>query len=102
MSSIFPRQAMAGTARVFTAFLLCAVFSLQPAASQTSTPPAAAPKVPADKSTGMPKANPSDTRVADGSDTLEKLNGALESLAARVSPAVVQILVTGYGPLREE
>jgi serine protease Do len=33
---------------------------------------------------------------------LVQLNGALESLAARVSPAVVQILVMGYGPLREE
>jgi serine protease Do len=33
---------------------------------------------------------------------LLQLNGALESLGARVSPAVVQILVTGYGPLREE
>lgn len=33
---------------------------------------------------------------------LVQLNGALESLAAKVSPAVVQILVTGYGPLREE
>jgi serine protease Do len=33
---------------------------------------------------------------------LLQLNGALESLAAKVSPAVVQILVTGYGPLREE
>ena len=30
-----------------------------------------------------------------------QLNGALEMLAAKVSPAVVQILVTGYGPLRE-
>ena len=33
---------------------------------------------------------------------LIQLNGSLESLAAKVSPAVVQILVTGYGPLREE
>ena len=33
---------------------------------------------------------------------LVQLNGALESLAAKVSPAVVQILVTGYGPLREQ
>src|SRR5208283_3437687 len=32
---------------------------------------------------------------------LAQLNNDLESLAARVSPAVVQILVTGYGPLRE-
>jgi serine protease Do len=34
--------------------------------------------------------------------TLAQFNEALESLAAKVSPAVVQILVTGYGPLREE
>ncbi len=34
--------------------------------------------------------------------TLAQFNDALESLAAKVSPAVVQILVTGYGPLREE
>jgi len=33
---------------------------------------------------------------------LAQLNAALEGLAAKVSPAVVQILVTGYGPLREE
>src|ERR1700676_3311953 len=35
-------------------------------------------------------------------NVLVQLNGALETLAAKVSPAVVQILVTGYGPLREE
>ncbi len=35
-------------------------------------------------------------------DVLVQLNGALEKLAAKVSPAVVQILVTGYGPLKEE
>jgi serine protease Do len=34
--------------------------------------------------------------------TLMQLNNALEGLAAKVSPAVVQILVTGYGPLHEE
>jgi serine protease Do len=34
--------------------------------------------------------------------TLAQFNDALESLAARVSPAVVQILVTGYGPLHED
>lgn len=33
---------------------------------------------------------------------LADFNDALESLAAKVSPAVVQILVTGYVPLREE
>jgi hypothetical protein len=33
---------------------------------------------------------------------LVQLNNALEALASKVSPAVVQILVTGYGPLHEE
>jgi serine protease Do len=32
---------------------------------------------------------------------LRQMNGALEELAARVSPAVVQIQTTGYGPLSE-
>jgi serine protease Do len=61
-----------------------------------------------------PPANPgptSLTRPAEGKpkasadqsfQTLVQLNDALEGLAARVSPAVVQILVTGYGPLHEE
>jgi len=35
-------------------------------------------------------------------DVLVQLNTALESLAAKVSPAVVQILVTGYGAARGE
>ena len=43
-----------------------------------------------------------ETKPSESPNVLVQLNGALESLAARVSPAVVQILVTGYGPLREE
>ncbi len=39
---------------------------------------------------------------AEGHSVLAELNGDLERLAAKVSPAVVQILVTGYGPLREQ
>jgi len=34
--------------------------------------------------------------------SLVQLNSALEGLAAKVSPAVVQILVTSYGPVHEE
>ena len=67
--------------------------------SAASTP---AQKGQTDKSADKPKASASEARAAESNDTLEKLNSALESLAARVSPAVVQILVTGYGPLREE
>jgi serine protease Do len=39
---------------------------------------------------------------AASAETLAQFNDALESLAAKVSPAVVQILVTGYGPLHDE
>jgi serine protease Do len=36
------------------------------------------------------------------SQALVQLNGALEQLAAKVSQGVVQVLVTGYGPVDEE
>ena len=44
----------------------------------------------------------SEAKPNEPPSTLVVLNDALETLAARVSPAVVQILVTGYGPLREQ
>jgi serine protease Do len=63
--------------------------------AQTSQPTAQSP--------GQKKAAPTEAaKTAEPQEVLLQLNGALESLAARVSPAVVQILVTGYGPLREE
>jgi len=34
-------------------------------------------------------------------DALQQLNGSLTALAARVSPSVVQVLVTSYGPVDE-
>ncbi len=48
-----------------------------------------------------PKVNPEDPASAS-LRTLTQFNDALENLAAKVSPAVVQILVTGFGPLHEE
>src|ERR1700692_693423 len=59
----------------------------------------AAPPEPAQKSVNSKTVEP---KPNDPPGVLVQLNGALESLAAKVSPAVVQILVTGYGPLREE
>ena len=47
------------------------------------------------------KPTQSDART-ESTAVLVQLNSALETLAARVSPAVVQILVTGYGTAREE
>jgi len=70
---------------------------LQAALAQTIQKPAA-------EATVQKKANAGVTEVkpAEPPGVLVQLNGALEGLAAKVSPAVVQILVTGYGPLREE
>jgi len=48
------------------------------------------------------KTQPKPDESAPAAAALMQLNNALEGLAAKVSPAVVQILVTGYGPLHEE
>jgi serine protease Do len=40
--------------------------------------------------------------AASSKDTLRRTSDALEALTRRVSPAVVKILVTGYGPVSEE
>jgi len=42
-----------------------------------------------------------DSHSSDSLDILRQMNSALEELAARVSPAVVQIQTSGYGPLSE-
>src|ERR1700683_1310875 len=47
-------------------------------------------------------ARSADEKSSPTPDVLVQLNSALEGLAAKVSPAVVQILVTGYGQLHEE
>src|SRR2546430_12220452 len=47
-------------------------------------------------------AEPGSSAVVLGGGVLRQVSGALSQLAARVSPAVVQILVTGYGPIPGE
>ena len=41
------------------------------------------------------------SRPAEPPAVLQQLNSAIEQLTARISPAVVQVLVTGYGALEE-
>src|SRR5579863_5182348 len=48
------------------------------------------------------KPDTGETKTFEPPGVLVQFNNALESLAARVSPAVVQILVTGFGSLHEE
>src|SRR5262249_17259631 len=59
--------------------------------TQSVTPKAASGPAPA-----------TDTKSAESPGVLVQLNSALQDLAAKVSPAVVQILVTGFGPARAE
>ncbi|HXP44755.1 MAG TPA: trypsin-like peptidase domain-containing protein, partial [Candidatus Acidoferrales bacterium] len=77
--------------------------------SQQSLTQAQAPKpgsTPAAKvteeKTAQEKPQPKPDESAPATAALMQLNNALEGLAAKVSPAVVQILVTGYGPLHQE
>ncbi len=77
-------------------FVLVLLFSAVACAQTSRTPAAPAP------SAKTPASTAAQAKPSEPPNVLIQLNGALESLAARVSPAVVQILVTGYGPLREE
>jgi serine protease Do len=57
---------------------------------------------PSQKVEGSNPSSRTEGKSAPALSTLSQLNADLEALAARVSPAVVQILVTGFGPLKEE
>src|ERR1700732_2474449 len=83
-------------------FLLSLGLCIAASAQQTSTTPP--PKRAQKKSTpaAAGQAKEPETRPSEPPPVLRDLNSALQNLAAKVSPAVVQILVTGYGPLREE
>jgi serine protease Do len=69
------------------------------AQTPSQKPAAQAPPQKAESAKTVAKA---ETRNSEPPNALVQLNAALEALAAKASPAVVQILVTGYGPLREE
>jgi serine protease Do len=79
------------------AFVLASTICLEaqePAAQKPANPtPAASAR------SGRSKATSEDSA---SSQTLAQFNDALENLAAKVSSAVVQIQVTGYGPLHQE
>ena len=65
-------------------------------AAQTN--PATSAK-PSDSAMDQPKTAPA--HPAEAPEVLRQLNSALQGLVAKVSPAVVQVLVTAYGPLAE-
>jgi serine protease Do len=79
----------------------CSLWLAVPSFGQQSTlqVPAAADSTKA--TSDIDKAKLSGTRPAEPPPVLQQLNSAIEQLTARISPAVVQVLVTGYGPLEE-
>ncbi|MFZ0285361.1 MAG: trypsin-like peptidase domain-containing protein, partial [Terriglobales bacterium] len=80
---------------VFAAFLLSLLLAASLAAQQSQAQPAAA-KQEASIDTKISKTT---IAAAETPQVLQQLNSALEALVAKVSPAVVQIQVTGFGAL---
>jgi serine protease Do len=76
---------------VFATLLLFAMQALAQAGAQSSPP----------DHQGAVIHSTEEQRLAQSRATLVQLNDALENLATKVSPAVVQILVTGYGSVGE-
>jgi len=71
----------------------------QPAPKPAPTAPQGSVRQKANPATEVGKAVGS--RPAEAPQVLQQLNSALQDLVAKVSPAVVQILVTGYGAVEE-
>jgi serine protease Do len=90
----WPRRSFYSAIAFFLASVSCLMAQQSPA--QKLPNPTPATKVIDGKS------KPNVESPAASAETLAQFNDALESLAAKVSPAVVQILVTGYGPLHDE
>jgi serine protease Do len=90
----------------FSVSLLCAALCLfctcvlMPAFAQQTTSQQPPPASKADKP-DIGKAKLMGTGPAEPPPVLQQLNSAIEILTARMSPAVVQILVTGYGAVEE-
>ena len=81
---------------------LCCIWFAVPSAGQQATPPSAASAAaPQPANTAVAKAKQLGTGPVEPPPVLQQLNSAIETLTARISPAVVQILVTGFGSVEE-
>ena len=97
MPSQFPHRATTQRIRLFFIAIVLLSFTSQLVSQQPRA------QKPATQSSGA-NAPGEDAGASAGTSlhTLVEFNDALESLAAKVSPAVVQILVTGFAPVHEE
>jgi len=99
----FPACGSKGQGRVslfFLAAFFCSLWFAAPSLGQQMAAPPATAGSEASKA-DMDKAKAIGTRPAEAPAVLQQLNSAIEQLTARISPAVVQILVTGYGAVEE-
>jgi serine protease Do len=103
--AIVPKQFNAILLIAATALIAILLITIEGFAQEQSTKPAATSTA---QSTVPQKTNPAaelgkavGSRPAEAPQVLQQLNSALETLVARISPAVVQIQVTGYGALEE-
>ncbi len=83
------------TASLFTS-RVCILLLATGSIAQQNPSPAARSGKPAQETQQQKAAG---TRPAQPPPVLQQLNSALEELTNRISPAVVQVLVTGYGPI---
>jgi serine protease Do len=98
----FSRLRATRSAHIFLGQVAC-IFLLLITSLVAQQPPAQKPSNPTPATSGAEaKTQPKPDESAPAAAALMQLNNALEGLAEKVSPAVVQILVTGYGPLHEE
>ena len=94
---IFCRKRLTRLLTMTATVFVCSFWLGTPAIAQTTTP---IPR-PTESGAAQPANSPVGTRPAEPARVLQQLNSAIEELTARISPAVVQVLVTGYGPLEQ-
>ena len=95
-----PESRTHSAVRQFCYVLLGLLLPIAHAVAQTSGHHPAAPSDAQKTQTAKPAS--AEVKSTEAPEVLLQLNNALEGLAAKVSPAVVQILVTGFGQAREE
>jgi serine protease Do len=79
----------------------CSLWFAAPSFGQQKSPQTLAMTGGETAKTEIDKAQVTGTHPAEPPVVLQQLNSAIEQLTARISPAVVQILVTSYGALEE-
>ena len=101
LDTFFSRVRATRSAHPFRYSVVC-ILLLFTANLIAQQPPAQKPATATPARSAEEQTQPKPDESAPAAAALMQLNNALEGLAAKVSPAVVQILVTGYGPLHEE